>query len=248
MALLSLLLAISPVERANQLYRDGKFQDAFAIYDSLVSSGIKNPYLYYNLGNTCYRLNKKGYALLYYLKAFYYIPYDVDLRHNINLLTGEAVSKNPLLRFLKKTLYSMNIGQWLMLFLILFALFSILISLFILKRVESFLWVSLIFLIISFIPLSFSLYWMKELNSHQAVVVETAEARSGPGENFQKLVEFSEATPCRILRREAGWVLITRGGGSGGWVKEEHVKEVNPRYGDTNIHQGENKGRCSEGA
>ena len=228
MGLLSLLSAITLGDEANNLYRDGRFKEAFAIYDSLVSSGVRNPYLYYNLANTYYRLGKRGYALLYYLKAFYYIPYDEDLSHNIKLLTGEEAPKNPLWRFVKEILYSLNIRQWLLVFFVLFSSFSLTVSYFILKRQEVFLWVSITLLATSSIPLFFSLYWMKVLNSHQAVVIETTEARSGPGENFQKIMEFNEATPCRILRKEGRWVLITKGGGIGGWVKADYIRDVTP--------------------
>jgi len=67
--------------RARALY-----QKALVRYQSLVERGVVNGRLYYNIGNTWFRLGDLGRALVNYRRAERFMPDDENLRQNINYL------------------------------------------------------------------------------------------------------------------------------------------------------------------
>lgn len=66
--------------QANRFYQQQQYDSAAAYYEKIAAQQPVNDELYYNLGNTYYRLNKMGYAVLYYKKA---------LRNNPNLTSAK---------------------------------------------------------------------------------------------------------------------------------------------------------------
>lgn len=69
--------------RANRLYEAGDYHGALAEYDALIAQGYRGVNLYYNLGNTCFKLDRKGEAIRWYKKAQRLRPRDQDVRSNL---------------------------------------------------------------------------------------------------------------------------------------------------------------------
>lgn len=80
------LLLTSP-ELAKNVYRS-----AANYYDSIISSGVVNAGLYYNLGNVYVRLEKPGKAILNYRKALLYSPNDSQIKYNLEY--ARSLQKN----------------------------------------------------------------------------------------------------------------------------------------------------------
>ena len=70
--------------RANRLYEAGKYAEAKNLYERLVRDGYSGANLYYNIGNACVKLDRKGEAILYYRKALALRPRDQDARSNLD--------------------------------------------------------------------------------------------------------------------------------------------------------------------
>ena len=87
---------MSEVARANDLYANNNYQEAADVYESIHQSGLKNGYLYYNLGNTYIRLGKTGSAILNYIRAYKLIPRDENLQANLNFAIQQTRDKIPL--------------------------------------------------------------------------------------------------------------------------------------------------------
>lgn len=83
---------------ANQLYQEGKLDEARAQYERILANGYESGSLYYNLGNVYYRLGNIPKAILNYERARKRIPNDEDLHHNLmlaNLLLTDRVEPVP---------------------------------------------------------------------------------------------------------------------------------------------------------
>ena len=80
-------------ERANSLYREGKFEQAAASYEAILKQGWASTPLYFNLGNSYYRMGKTAPAFLAYERALRLQPNDPDIKHNLNLLTFKTVDR-----------------------------------------------------------------------------------------------------------------------------------------------------------
>lgn len=71
--------------QANQAYEAGDFKRALARYRRLVEENGAGAAVAYNLGNTHYRLEDRGRAILWYERARRLDPRDEDIRHNLKL-------------------------------------------------------------------------------------------------------------------------------------------------------------------
>ncbi len=82
------LAAASP-EKAHELY-----QKAVMRFERIVrEGGIRNGKLYYNIGNTYFRLKDLGRAILNYRRAAQYIPNDPNLRQNLDFARANRIDQ-----------------------------------------------------------------------------------------------------------------------------------------------------------
>lgn len=100
-ALSPALFAQSPesvLVEANKLYQQGKFAEARDAYERVVHNGYESTELYYNLGNTYYKLGIIPLAILQYERARRLSPGDEDVQHNLdlaNILIKDRVEPAP---------------------------------------------------------------------------------------------------------------------------------------------------------
>lgn len=74
----------------NAAFEAGDFVKAAKIYESLIDQGSGSSSLYYNLGNSQFRLGEYGRAILSYERAKLISPRDPDLRANLALTRKTA--------------------------------------------------------------------------------------------------------------------------------------------------------------
>jgi tetratricopeptide (TPR) repeat protein len=98
--LLLLLLAALPAlagppafKEATDLYEKQDFQGARERYEKLLSDGIVTANVFYDLGNTEYRLKRPGYAALAYERALLLEPGHHEAAANLALLRAQAGAK-----------------------------------------------------------------------------------------------------------------------------------------------------------
>src|SRR6059036_404081 len=85
--------AVRQFEQANQLYRDGKYDQAAGLYEQVISNGYESAALYYNLGNACFKLKNTPSAILNYERAKRLAPHDEDILYNLRLANLRIVDK-----------------------------------------------------------------------------------------------------------------------------------------------------------
>ena len=90
--------AADEFDRGNTFYRDGKYEQAAASYETVVKQGLASSSLYFNIGNCYYRLGKMAPAILAYERALRLQPNDADTKHNlalVNLKTLDRIEPLP---------------------------------------------------------------------------------------------------------------------------------------------------------
>ncbi|MFN7117990.1 MAG: tetratricopeptide repeat protein [Saprospiraceae bacterium] len=88
-ALVIALQAADPTAQlasANAAYQQNDFAGAIQQYEALLQKGYHSEALYYNLGNSYYRTNNLGKAVLNYERALLLDPNDTDIQHNLSLV------------------------------------------------------------------------------------------------------------------------------------------------------------------
>ena len=85
--------ALLQFEQANQLYRNGDFQQAAVRYEQVVKNGYEGPALFYNLGNAYFKLKNIPVAIVNYERAKLLAPHDEDISYNLRLANLRVVDK-----------------------------------------------------------------------------------------------------------------------------------------------------------
>lgn len=79
----------------NDLYRNGRYEEALEGYKNAIAREPSNPWAHYNAGNALFRLNRMGPAVLNYSRAFVLAPRAADIRANLEFAlrqTGQTLT------------------------------------------------------------------------------------------------------------------------------------------------------------
>ena len=97
--LLTILLAVAATAAANTadeaaaLYSQSRYGEALDLYLGLLGEGYGTAELYYNIGNTYYRMDSLGRAILFYRRALALKPGMDDARQNLALAESRTVDR-----------------------------------------------------------------------------------------------------------------------------------------------------------
>lgn len=97
--------AQSSFEKGNALYQKGQYQQAVDTYESIIKEDKQqSAELYFNLGNSYYKLNKVAPSIYNYEKALVLKPHDPDVLNNLKFakkLTIDEIKEVPKVGFAK---------------------------------------------------------------------------------------------------------------------------------------------------
>lgn len=223
-------------DKANQYYINEQFDSATVYYEKIVESGISNYAVFYNLGNTCFRLKKLGLARLYYEKAAKLNPKDADISANIRYIKANIVDKVPEqeLGFLENIFWQLHIAfpltSQLWILCTLLFIISILLSTCLFISGNSRLWVLyltvLLFLVLSLTGFSagYKIYELEKVN--YAILLSTSsDARNEP-KGGKILFTAHEGTKFRIRKTSGSWSLVSLPNGVSGWIESKVLGKI----------------------
>ncbi|MCH4155068.1 MAG: tetratricopeptide repeat protein [Muribaculaceae bacterium] len=76
-------------QKANDLYSKDNFNEALELYLNAAKTKGTSSELYYNIGNTYYRLGNMGKSILYYERALILNPSNADAKTNLDFVNGK---------------------------------------------------------------------------------------------------------------------------------------------------------------
>ena len=212
-------------EAANKLFEQGKFADAAAAYERLLTNG-PTAALHFNLGNARFKSGQPGQAIFHYHQALALAPRDPDARGNLQFARRSlgAAAEQPIAQQLLRLrspgdwawLAGVALGAW----FVLLALGEALPA----KR-GAFAWLtkSLGVAALGAVVLMAAAQW--ERRAAQAAVVVVAEAPVRPGPLAESKVAFilRDGAEVVVLDSKGDWVQVRDGGQRAGWLKREAV-------------------------
>ena len=234
LAFASTPLEMADFKKANQDYRSGNFQEASSIYESLSAKHPDSAALYFNLGNTYYRLKKTGKAILYYERARHANPRDPDIRYNLNYVRGQLQYKiddrrNWYLKIFEETLNTFTEKQ--IILGALAAYFLLMLS-----------WVWVVFFqqdapwgfwrktFLTFALILMALVGAKKVQAHwlrgAIVTAHEAQVRYGPSESDQLAFRLGEGLKLYVMDSRDEWSRVLLANGENGWVKNDQIEEI----------------------
>ena len=81
------------LKEGNKAYSEGKYEDALTYYSKILKNDFEGGELYFNLGNTYYKLDEIGKSIYYYEKALKFIEGDETLEQNLEIARLKIIDK-----------------------------------------------------------------------------------------------------------------------------------------------------------
>lgn len=234
-------VATGHYNRGNERYAAGEYDEAIEEYLGAVACGVENGVLSYNLGNAYFKQGDLGRAILWYERARLLLPRDGDVNANLDYARSFLVDDIPmpssgtLLRWLFAISDFLNLRELALLVSGLYAaLVAAGIALIFLRgdRLRKGLLALLIILgcLLLFYGSIFGhRIYARSHTTHAIILAMETDARSGPGEDYQKLFALHRGTNVEIGEMRQGWVLIKLVTGAGGWIAADHLEPIRGR-------------------
>lgn len=247
LALLGLVSALAPALPVTQVraqtseemfvqaaaaYREGRFQEATDLYEGLIRAGKRTGQVFYNLGNTYFRLGRLGPAVLNYERARWFMPRDPDLEFNLRLSRErcrDALQEQPDL--LGSTFFWMdafNLKELFWSFVILNASFWGILAVRLFVRSEGIYYLVLVFFaawLLTGLTLGLKVYGGVR-DGRAIVIADEASVLAGPDRKETVLFKLHAGAGVQLERSEAGWCLIRLPDQRRGWVKRDAVERI----------------------
>ena len=223
-------------EQANQLYAEGRFDEALHLYLQIAESGFSAGSLFYNIGNCYYRRGEIGESILYYERARRLLPADEDLAHNLELSRLRVVDKIDampefwLIRLWKWVVHLLSptrlnallAASWLG---FVAALIGWLLGKSAWKR-----WSSRAARVLGLVLLLGGVCFLSQwhIRSGDRAVVTAASTRAfgAPGGGGIEVFDLHEGVTVQVDEIRDGWVEIVLADGNHGWVRAEDVEII----------------------
>ena len=222
-------------EQSNDFYTNGDYQNAVTGYLDILESGYESAELYFNIGNSFYKLNNIPDSNFYYEKAKSISPNDEDILTNLSFAQNLRIDKIEVLpvteiQNLKLSildLFSEKGWSVTLIVLIWIMCFS---SIFYILSNDSkfkrlFFSVSIIFLILSSLTIFINLEKKKLSEIKYAIIYDKEiEVWSEPNKISELKFLLHEGTKVRQVDIIQDWVSIQLENGTLGWVQLSRLK------------------------
>jgi len=222
--------------KAEKAYKEKKYSDAIALYQSVINDNYQSFELYYNLGNAYFKNNQLGKAILYYEKAKLLNPSDEDLNHNLKLAYNKTIdkieTKDNFFIEITKTNFLNKLNTNLLSYITIILSFLTFISFSIFLFNKNFRKITLSLTIIS-VSLNFIIYitaHFAEKNKHQNnfAIVTNREVKVTNEPLPEAITKFKlhEGTKVKILQKVDNFYLIRLENGVEGWIEQSNVEII----------------------
>lgn len=223
---------------ADSAYIRNDFTTAIQIYEMILRTG-ESADIYYNLGNSYYKIGDIAKAILNYERALILKPANKDIRSNLEIARAKTVDKVTdvpelfFITWLKSITNSMGIQSWAIIAISFFLLFivSIYIFFFSTKIVarKTFFILALFFLVFCVIAnISAAFQRRGRLNRMNAIIISpSVTIRSTPNDNGTSLFILHEGRKVFIKDDSMkDWKEIQLEDGNVGWVKKNDLEVI----------------------
>jgi len=225
--------------KANNLYNDSKYEKSIEVYFEILDSGVHSSELYYNLGNSFYKLNDIPNSILFYEKSLKLNPTDKDIINNLKMVNNaiiDDITKIPEPFFdnqLNKISNNLSYSNWGLISLIISFLFLLLFIFYffskepIVKRTSFTLLLVLLFLIGITTKISLHAYEKNHLEKYAIIFSSKIDIKSEPNERSENLLILHMGTKVKIIDSfNDEWVKIKLVNGQEGWINNNEIKII----------------------
>ena len=231
----SALFAQDAFDAANAAYADGRYEEAAAMYQSLLDEQ-PDATLYYNLGNARFKQGELAQAILNYERALRLKPNYKDAQYNLafaqSRITDNIVEQDFFLsswartvrnNLSERTWWSTSIGLFICA-LIALLLFLLGRELWLRKTAFHVAWIALLFSLIAGLNAG-SLHQRNTLRNEAIITQGVVNVKSSPDRSGTDLFTIHEGTKVTIRETLGEWVNV-RVGSNEGWMKSGYLERI----------------------
>jgi tetratricopeptide (TPR) repeat protein len=216
--------------RAGEAFAAGQWQNALNYYQMIEGENLESADLYYNLGNTCFKLDDIAHAILYYERALKLDPAHADAAHNLEIvrqMTLDKIDVVPdfiLVSWFRNLRQGLSADAWAWITLALAAIVGVLFLLFRISgstalRTVSFIG-ACIFAVLTVFTFVFSLQQKHAITRQDSAIVTTpvCSVKSSPAEGGKTVFVLHEGTKVHLLDNVGDFAKISIADGRQGWA------------------------------
>lgn len=234
LAIIGILLASmtynSWFEEGNAAYNEGNYDQAITLYNQVVDAGMESADLYYNMGNTYYKMKSYPMAILYYEKALKLEPGNEDIRTNLeiaNLAIVDKINVIPqsfVVKWWNGLKQSFSADGWAWISVAAFGMLLLCLFIFLMSRRTGLrkagFFAGLLMVVCLALSLLFAIGQHRDMKYHDEAIVmtPTVTVKSSPSENGVDLFVLHEGTKVSILDSAMDWNKVRIADGSEGWL------------------------------
>lgn len=225
-------------EAGNRAYRKAAYEEALQQYLRVEKSGLESPALYYNMGNSYFRLGKTGKAILYFERAYRLAPNDDDIRHNLAFVRTycedriDVVPQFFLFVWLQKLVGFLSADIWFLFLLISLSLTAALIISFLVSntlnlRRKLALGVLASLTVSLFVAAVFTARVIADNQTDRAVLIEhVVNVKYSPEHSSKNAFILHEGVKVKLEESVDHWVQIRLDDGKTGWVLKNTLETI----------------------
>tara|TARA_B100000524_G_scaffold348473_2_gene253253 strand:- start:759 stop:1544 length:786 start_codon:yes stop_codon:yes gene_type:complete len=235
----NLLTLKEKFDEANNLYNDSKYNKSIEIYNLILESGYESSELYFNLGNSYYKLNDLANSILFYEKSLKLNSTDSDVINNLKIANNSLIDDIAIVQqsffneLLNNISNSLRYSSWGTLLIFLSFLFLLLFLIYFfsnipyVKRTTFTSMFLLIIIIVIVIKISLISYEKVYLQKYAIVFSTKIEIKSDPNEKSENLFNLHLGTKVEVIENfNDKWAKIKLVNGQEGWIKINEIKII----------------------
>ena len=225
-------------QKANEAYSKNDFLEAAALYEELLKTNGESSIVYYNLGNSYYKLNKVASSILNFERALLLNPGDKDIYFNLEIAKLKAVDRiEPIEDFFLtqwfRTIQNlMSTDAWSNFSITCFILIIICLFLFFfsrrifIKKLGFFIGVGLLICVVFGNCFAYNQKIKLTQRKEAIVFAPTTPIKSSPDNSGTDLFNLHEGTKVKLKNSLGGWNEIETADGNIGWIKSSEIEVI----------------------
>lgn len=226
----------SNFEKATTAYNEGAFEKAIDLYTAILEDGQHSAALYYNLGNSYYKLNDIPNSIYFYEKALLLDPKDPEILNNLGYaqqMTLDAIDTMPetgLSKFYKGIIHTLTFDQWAYMaigFICLFVLLYILFYYFEYSTRKRWSFIgSMTSLLVAVLSVAFAFMTYNDFKANKPAIIfaDEIEIQAEPNPASDAVFVLHAGTKVSVLEELNDWKKIRIADGKTGWIPSNNLK------------------------
>ena len=226
------------LQQANEAYSKNEFKEAAGLYEELLKTNGESAIVYYNLGNSYYKLNKIAQSILNFERALLLEPGNKDIRFNLEIARLKAVDRiEPvedffLTEWFRSIQNLLSTDAWSNFGIACFILMIACLFLFcfsrriFLKKTGFFVGLGLLICVV--FGNCFAYNQKKKLTNRNAAIIfaPTTTIKSSPDNSGTDLFILHEGTKVELKNKLGDWNEIETADGNVGWIKSSEIEVI----------------------